>query len=199
MSAGNLWLERRLDIGAVRAAFPYLAQAVYLNTASTGLSWLGQGAAAARFYDDKARGHEGRSGWRVELEWTQRALGELLRVDTDEISFMGSASEALNLIAHAIPLEAGDQVLICEDEFPAVVLAWSPAALRGAELIRAQVAEEHCRTEALVARISQRTRVVCVSHVHWCTGTRVDLESIARACRREESGGRLHIYRSNTR
>ncbi len=35
------------EIARVRPLFPHLEQCVYLNTAGVGLSWQGQGAAAA--------------------------------------------------------------------------------------------------------------------------------------------------------
>jgi len=60
---------RILDSRAVRKLFPYLEEVTYLNTATTGLSWLGQGAAAARFYDQhKSRGYSAHLQWRGELE-----------------------------------------------------------------------------------------------------------------------------------
>ena len=49
----------------VREDFPYLRDCVYLNTAAAGLSWTGQGTAAARFYDEaKSRGFNGMHVWR---------------------------------------------------------------------------------------------------------------------------------------
>jgi selenocysteine lyase/cysteine desulfurase len=81
--------------------------------------------------------------------------------------------------------------VLCEDEFPSILLAWTPAALRGAELVRVPVQREESRTDALIECITERTRVVSVSHVHWGTGTRVDLERIAAATRRV--GARLIV------
>ena len=173
-----------LDSKAVRGLFPYLAEATYLNTAATGLSWTGQGAAAARFYDeDKSRGYGGREQWRGKLQRTRELVSGLLGVDPQEVSFASSTTEVLNLLAHSVPLKSGDEVVLCADEFPSVILAWSPAALRGAELVTVPVTSERSRTDELIGGITRSTRVVCVSHVHWCTGTRVDLDRIASAAR----------------
>ena len=48
---------------AARASFPFVAQAVYLNTATAGLAWTGLGEASAAFYEAKLRGICGRSEW----------------------------------------------------------------------------------------------------------------------------------------
>lgn len=176
----------------IRELFPYLEEVVYLDTAAAGISWQGQGAAAARFYDEhKSRGYTGSVEWRAELARTRGLLSQLLRVAPDQISFVASTTEALNLVAHGVRLGPGDQVVLCEDEFPSILLAWSPAALRQAELVRVPIRQETTRTDELIERISERTRVVCVSHVHWCTGTRVDLDRIAAAAHRV--GARLVV------
>ena len=59
-----------LDTDRVRAAFPHLARCVYLNTAAAGLSWVGQGKAAAEFYDSgKSKGMGGAAEWAESTEW----------------------------------------------------------------------------------------------------------------------------------
>jgi selenocysteine lyase/cysteine desulfurase len=172
------------DIARVRRLFPYLEECVYLNTAGVGLSWPGQGAAAARFYDaDKTRGLDGRDSWHATFLECRDRVARLLNVPSETVSFASSATEALNLVAGAVRLRAGDQVVIAEDEFPSLVYAWQGAVSRGGELVRVLVRTETERTDSLIAAISPRTRYVCVSHVHWCTGTRVNLERIADACR----------------
>jgi selenocysteine lyase/cysteine desulfurase len=192
MSAADRADERDFDIGTIRKSFPYLDEVSYLNTAGAGLSWVGQGAAAARFYDQhKSRGYSARLDWREEMDRTRQQLAQLLHVPADNISFASSTTEALNVVAHGVPLKPKDQVILCEDEFPSVLTAWSPAALAGAELIRVPISAERSRTEALLARITERTRVVCLSHVHWCTGTRIDLDRIVSASR--EVGARVVV------
>jgi selenocysteine lyase/cysteine desulfurase len=90
----------------------------------------------------------------------------------------------LNLIALAMPLNDGDRAVVADDEFPSVVEPWITLQQRGLLLDRIQIGAEQDRTTALAAAIGPRTRVLAVSHVHWRTGTRVDLEVLAAACRR---------------
>jgi selenocysteine lyase/cysteine desulfurase len=181
------------DKARVRRFFPHLETCVYLNTASVGLSWPGQGAAAARFYDeDKTLGYDGRENWHATYLRCRDLIASLLHVAPDWVSFASSASEALNLVANAVCLKPGEQVLMAEDEFPSVVLAWQSALGKGAgDLVRVHVPAEPERTEALIAAICDRTRVVCASHVHWCTGTRLNLQRLSEACRAK--GARLVV------
>ena len=173
-----------VDVASIRRHFPYLSSCVYLNTASVGLAWNGLGSAAARFFDEpKALGVDGRDAWQAEVVRCQAALGRLLRVGAGEVSFASSATEALNRVAQSVRLEPGDQVIFAEDEFPSIVLAWSARAASGAEIVRVPIRAESARTEALLDAICARTRILCVSNVHWCTGTRVDLNRLAEKCR----------------
>lgn len=181
-----------IDIAAVRRHFPYLEQCVYLDTGSAGISWTGQGAAAAKFYDeDKARGYDGRDSWRAQMERCQRQLAQLVNVEPEQISFLSSTSEALNLIARAIPMHPADEVLFAEDEFPSVALAWLAHEATGGRIRRVRIPDESERTRTLVNAISETTRVVCVSHVHSSIGTRVDLSELGAACRAR--GARLIV------
>lgn len=174
-----------MDVLSLRRAFPYLDSCIYLNTASVGISPKGSGAAAARFYDDyKSKGYDGRAAWR-ELEVDlQRRLARLLKTPEHLIGFVGSTTEALNLVASGMRMDPGEQVIFAADEFPSVRLAWERHRLAGIEVLAVPIRNEKERTIAIADAVGPRTRAVCVSHVHWCTGTRVDLPVLSEACRK---------------
>ncbi len=171
-----------VKLDSIRESFPYLEECVYLNTASVGLSWRGTGEAAAGFYQSTARGTAARAAWLEKAEATRRDLGELIHVPASSIEFLGSTTEALNIIALSMKLSAGDQIVLAADEFPSVVLAWTARLKDGIEVVRVPIGREEERTHALCEAITGRTRVIAVSHVHWRTGTRIDLELLKRAC-----------------
>jgi cysteine desulfurase / selenocysteine lyase len=173
-----------LDVEAIRERFPYLRSCLYLNTASVGLSWVGQGAAAARFYDaEKATGYDGRDAWHAVHMRCRDLIAALLRVPPDSVSFTSSTTESLNLVARGMRLGAGDEIVLAEDEFPSVLLAWEGAIEAGASLVRVPIPAEDERTDVLIAALSPRSRVLAVSHVHWSTGTKVELARLSQACR----------------
>ena len=180
------------DIGEIRRAFPHLQSCVYMNTAAVGICPRGLGAVAARFYDDyRSRGFDGREAWRTSELQVQSRLARLLNASEEEIGFTGSTTEALNLVARSMRILPGEQIVFAADDFPSVQLAWEPYRRSGVELVAVKIENEDERTAALAAAVGPRTRVLCVSHVHWCTGTRVDLDVLAAACRRH--GARLIV------
>lgn len=174
-----------LDARAIRSAFPFLDKCVYLNTAAVGLCPKGLGAAAARYFDDiRSRGYEARDVWREFEQQVARRLARLLNVPREDVTFTGSTTEAINLVARSIRLSPGDRVLFATDEFPSVRLAWEGRRAAGVQLVPLPIPSEEDRTAALAAAVDERTRVLCVSHVHWNTGTRVKLRELAAACSR---------------
>ena len=173
-----------LDTDQIRAAFPHLARCVYLNTAAAGLSWVGQGKAAAEFYDSvKSKGMGGALQWEAKVTATKWELSNVLDVPTHRIHFVSSTTEALNLVALSLPLKHGDKVVVAQDEFPSVAQSWLSWANRGVELIHVPIATEAERTQALCAAVRDGVRALAVSHVHWRTGTRVDLTQLGERCR----------------
>lgn len=184
LSAPDLTDGAALD--ALRAAqFPYLAQRVYLDTAAAGLTWQGHGAAVAHFYDAvKSRGIDARPEWLALTQRVRSRMAALLGVSAADLTFVSNTTEGLNLAARSLRLAPGDRIVLAADEFPSVVQAWHGAVAAGARLVPVVVAQEAQREAALVAALETRPRVLAVSHVHWSTGTAVDLAHLADACRR---------------
>lgn len=168
------------------ALFPLVREQTYLDTATMGLSSSAMAEAAAQFYRDKATGCLGRHHWQERVVNLRRRIAAWLQVEIDDIEFFSGTTDALNLLAHSIDWQTGDEVIVAADEFPSVRLAWGAAERAGASIRLVDIVNERQRSEALVAAISPRTRVVVVAHVHSITGTRVDLDGVGEACRRRE-------------
>jgi cysteine desulfurase / selenocysteine lyase len=173
-----------LDSNQVRAAFPHLARCVYLNTAAAGLSWIGQGKATAEFYDSgKSKGMGGALEWAAKVTAAKWELANLMDVPTHSIHFVGSTTEALNLVVQSLSLQRGDRVVLAEDEFPSVAQACLSWQSKGVEIIHVPIAHESERTQSLCDAVRGGVRALAVSHVHWRTGTRADLDQLSARCR----------------
>ncbi|MGH8296566.1 MAG: aminotransferase class V-fold PLP-dependent enzyme [Steroidobacteraceae bacterium] len=170
------------DLDAARSSFPFLAEAAYLNTATAGLAWQGLGEASAAFYEAKLRGICGRGEWVATAARTRAHLAGLLGVHEDTLSFTGSATEALNLACLGLPLAPGSRVALAADEFPSVWQACLALRRMGIAVVPIDIARETERSAALAAAAAG-AQALAVSHVHWRTGTTVDLEAIGAACR----------------
>ncbi len=179
MSPAEDPLEQRL-----RLDFPYRGQRVYLNSAGAGLPWSGAPAAAAAHFTEIAQfGADARPGWIERAESARTRLAGMLHVPSEDIAFLRSTTEVMNLAAASMPWESGDEVVFPSDDFPSVVLPWQRARESGARIIPTRIEAEQERTDALLAAMTPRTRMVAVTHVNATTGTRVDLTRLGERCR----------------
>jgi len=119
---------------------------------------------------------------------------QLLRTDAGNISFVRNTSEAISMIAAGYPFEPGDQVVSFVHEYPANHYPWLNLAARGVELVQlANVTtpgNEHCgdrpcafSIDELEAKLTERTRVVALSHVQFASGYALDLAAVSALCR----------------
>src|SRR5690606_33441949 len=126
---------------------------------------------------------------KAQPSWLARAAalrvqsGELLGVEASEVQLFRGTSELIILSAASIRWAAGDEIVVARDDFPSVRLPWAQAEAAGAVVRWVDVGEHEARTERLLAAITDRTRVVAVTHVHATTGTRTDIDRLGRACR----------------
>jgi cysteine desulfurase / selenocysteine lyase len=177
-----------IDRSRLREDFPYLAERCYLNTAAAGLSWVGQGNAAAGFYSEaKARGINGREMWFAQHRSVVPKVKRLLGAFEGNVEFFSNTTEVLNLVAHSFEWRSGDEVVYAADEFPSVEGAFNFAAARGVTVRKVVIREENLRSSDVCSAIGDRTRVVVVSHVHWATGTVANLSLLGAACRKHNA------------
>jgi selenocysteine lyase/cysteine desulfurase len=145
---------------------------------------LGIAAAAMTEYAAwKSRAEAGRAHHREVTDSCKTRLAQLLGASTDEIALLGSASEAINAVAAAVDLEAGDNVVINDLEFPSVVLPWLRLRERGIDVRLVRHQNWEIPTDLLLAAVDDRTRVVALSHVSYVNGWRHDVEAISTALR----------------
>src|SRR5574341_194747 len=110
------------------------------------------------------------------------SAGRLLHVSYNEIALTESTLMGLNIIANSLPLRAGDQVLVCDTEFPSNVYPWQNLVKKGIETTLVPTADGGLTLEALDSYRTHRTRVVAVSAVQFFSGRREDLTELGRYC-----------------
>ncbi|MCB4768472.1 aminotransferase class V-fold PLP-dependent enzyme [Ancylobacter sp. Lp-2] len=138
--------------------------------------------ALADYAADKSGGGPGRRRMEERVEAARAALGRRLRLPHPErrLAFTASVSHAMDLAARALTMTPGDIVML-DDEFPSLPLAFAgrPAEAGALRFVPAGEGAE----QRLIAAIGPRTRAVCVSHVSFLTGRRLDLAPLAATCR----------------
>jgi selenocysteine lyase/cysteine desulfurase len=111
------------------------------------------------------------------------ACATLIGAREDEIALVESTTHGLSLAADAIPLQAGDRVLLSDLEFLQVAVPWTQKKKDGIEIDVVPNQRGEVRAEDFAARITPRTRVITVSTVQWSNGYRLDLAAFSRLCR----------------
>jgi cysteine desulfurase/selenocysteine lyase len=171
---------------APRSDFPLLRDVTYLNPASIGLIPLPVQYDAQTFEREVAsRG----TTWFDEvqetgvLERARVAAGRLLNADPDCIAIPSSASEALGQVAWSLRPGAGSNVVSVDIEFPSVTYPWFRLAEEtGVEVRLVEVFDDPASLsiDLIAGLVDERTEIICVSHVQYATGARIDIERLAQ-------------------
>jgi cysteine desulfurase/selenocysteine lyase len=111
------------------------------------------------------------------------ACADLIGAHSDEIALVESTTHGLSLAADAIPLQAGDRVLLSDLEFLQVAVPWTQKKKDGIEIDVVPNHQGEARAEDFEACITPRTRVLAISTVQWTNGYRLDLAAFSRLCR----------------
>ena len=107
-------------------------------------------------------------------------LAALIGVPSEDIGLTRNTSHAMSIIANGLRLPLGSEVVVASDEFPGIVYPWIPLESHGLKLVRIQSEGVTIGAGDYINAFTERTKVVIVSWVHWCTGIKVDIDKIVR-------------------
>lgn len=102
--------------------------------------------------------------------------------DKDEVVFTSGATAAINLVAHSFgnSLKSGDEIIVGEGEHHANIVPWQMLrARKGVEIVPLPVdTDGHLQIERLPSLMSDRTRLIAVTHGSNVTGAVTDVRII---------------------
>ncbi len=116
-------------------------------------------------------------------EKLQQRIGQLVNCCADEVAFVDCTSTGLNLVAQSLPWRQGDNVLVCDVEFPSNVYAWQNLSHRGVETRLVPALNGGLSLDSLDKVRDGRSRVIAVSAVQFFSGRREDLLAIGQYCK----------------
>lgn len=174
------------DLDTLRAEFKPAANGVtYLNHAS--ISPIPASVTQAVVEVTEAISQHGSDGFHAYdylFADLPEQVGKLVNTEPEQVTFVQNTSVGLNLIAQSLPLQAGDNVLLCDVEFPSNVYPWMNLARKGVETRLVPAQDGGLTLEVLDAARDSRTRVVAVSVVQFFTGRHEDLVALGKYCDR---------------
>lgn len=164
--------------------FPIENNCVYLNHAGVG-PWPARTRDAvqrfaAQCVDNGARYY---SEWMQMEQRLRTQCAQLIHApNADDVALMKNTSEALSVVAHGFPWKAGDNVLICDREFPSNRIVWESLDEYGVAVRQAPLRDGEPELD-LIAMADRRTRLLSVSSVQYGSGLRLDLAKLGGLCR----------------
>jgi cysteine desulfurase/selenocysteine lyase len=163
--------------------FPATRSSIYINHAATSPLPRPVSRTLHDYIDDvSAFGNVHAERWREYRDGAHRRLASLIHARHDQIALTASTSDSLMLIAQSLDWQAGDTVLIAEGEFPSNVYPWLNLQEFGVQVETVPASDHRIATADVLARITERTRLVSLSLVEFGTGYRNDIATIAAYC-----------------
>lgn len=188
-----------LDVEAIRKDFPILSREmhgkplIYLDSAATTQKPQCVLDAMTEYYvSSNANVHRGVHLLSMEatdaFELARQQIQNFLGAQqANEIVFVRGATEAINLVANSFVREninAGDEILVTEMEHHSNIVPWQMLCkATGAELRVLPITDEGVlRTDLLTEMLTDRTRIMAVTHVSNVLGTINPIKTIVQEC-----------------
>ncbi len=181
---------------SIRDHFPIFNAKTYFNSCSQGaLSFEVQQAYAAylRDWDEKGSPWE---LWVERSETARQAFAGLVNADPNEVAVCTSVSAGVSALASALDFGGErNEVVVSDFEFPTIAQIWHAQERRGARVVHVPAAGNVIPTERFAA-ITERTRLVSVTHVCFRNGSRLDIPAIVELAHRKGALVLLDAYQS---
>ncbi len=146
---------------------------------------------AMRRFDEYSNHAPARTMWRdlqPEYETVRSRLARVFGCDAEEVAITRNATEALDNLIFGVDLAPGDEVLTTNQDYPTMLSAWRHRVARHGVVLRTVALPTPAPSLDALARVfeenlSDRTRVVLLSHVVNLTGQILPVRRIVDRCR----------------
>jgi selenocysteine lyase/cysteine desulfurase len=130
--------------------------------------------------------------WFDDVEQLRDLFARVIGGDADGVAIIPATSYGLAIAADNIAAQAGGRILLTAGDYPSTVYTWRAFAARHeAQITTVTRRQGETWTDAVLAELDQRVRVVSVPNVRWTDGARIDLERIGARAR--DVGARLVV------
>jgi L-cysteine/cystine lyase len=155
-----------------RAAFPVLDHLAYLNAGTNGpLARATAEAILAEELVDLTQGRGGEPyfsrvlGYRDDV---RAKLASLLSVDPEQVALTRSTTDGCNIVLAGLGLGPEDEIVTSDAEHFGLI---GPLHASGARIVTAP-------EDGIVEAVTDRTRLIAISHVSWVTGNSLEPERV---------------------
>ena len=173
-----------MNFDQAREQFPVLERFAYLNAGTFGpLPRAAAEAMAARERADLEAGRGGKPYFDELLARRERAraaLAGVVHVDPAKMALTASTTQGCNIVVAGLGLGPDDEVVTTDSEHFGLL---GPLQASGARVRIARIRDRPPEDafEAIRAEVTERTRLLALSHVTWLTGNVLPVEELQEA------------------
>jgi cysteine desulfurase/selenocysteine lyase len=163
-----------------RSEFAVTERYAYLNHAAVGVLPQRTRTALDTFVRAQAEGGVmGVFPYENRMPEYREAVGRYIGASGAEVAILRNTGDGANAIAGGLDWREGDEMLLCDDEFPSNAVPWLALRDRGVDVRLFATATSKLTPDALRAALTPRTRLVAVSWVAFHDGYMHDLAGLA--------------------
>jgi selenocysteine lyase/cysteine desulfurase len=118
-------------------------------------------------------------GYENRMPEFRERIGRFIGAGGSEIAILRNTGDGANAIGGGIDWQPGDELLMCDDEFPSNAIPWLALRRRGVAVRLLSTSNERLTPDVLRRTVTARTRVVTVSWVNFADGYRHDLAGLS--------------------
>ena len=187
----TFWLQ-------VRNQFAFTEAAVPMNAANLCPSFRAVTDSVERFTADIDHdcSFNNRAKYTNLLEQCRSRIATQLNVSADELALVRNTSEANNMINNGLPLEAGDEVLLWDQNHPTNSVAWDVRAERfGLNIKRISTPQAPSNEQELLdtflREFGPNSRVLAITQISNTSGVRLPVAELVTAA--HDHGLHVHV------
>lgn len=169
----------------VEYEFPVTKSLIHLNHAAVAPWPTRTTEAVIRFArENNTVSSKNFNDWLASEQHVRELTRELVgAVHANDIALVKNTSEGLSMVAHGFPWQAGDNVVISNEEFPSNRVVWESLADKGVEVRRVSLPCPGDVEQALIDATDSSTRMLSISSVQFASGLRTDLQKLGKLCK----------------
>ncbi|MBO2453378.1 cysteine desulfurase [Actinomadura barringtoniae] len=191
MSMVGLRAHAAFDVEALRADFPTITpDQIYLDSVASSLTPIPVVEAMSEYYL-KFRANIHRGTYDLSMRASERfdeavrAVAGFLGAAPEEIVFTQNTTHSINLVAHTLDFEPGDEIILSNLEHTSNMAPWVHLAKEKGLELRWYAADRDGSfdVEEFARLFSPRTKLVTLTYISNVLGTVVPVEEVGRLCR----------------
>ena len=177
-----------MDVAKLREQIPACRRLTYVNTGWSGPSPLRVTQAIKdrldyEMNDGPTTEQVYASGKEISAN-TREAVARLLNASPEEICLTQNTTDGLNIVINGLPWRSGDEIITCDLEHSSVLIPSYFQRKRHGVVVKVLSMAPHESRESILEKIqaamSERTRLVFLSHIEYSCGTRMPVEEIRK-------------------